>query len=278
MQYVPGETLAQTFAANRAHGLIALTVELRAGFTRRARIREQGPLRVRCPGAPRAELEAVIVNTAGGVAGGDRHEIAVEVAPAARLTVTSAAAEKIYRSSGPSAQLAIRLKVGAAGALSWLPQECILYDNARMERVIEVDLAGDASLIMAEAIVLGRSGMGENVQQCRLFDRWNIRRGGVLLHVEAMRLDGAVGAKLAQRAVARGDVALATVFAAPADDGTAALLREVTQQCAAEVGISAWNGFLVARLCAPAGAALRRDLITLLTALRKAPLPRLWLN
>src|SRR5262249_15891528 len=86
-----------TFADNRAVGRIALMVDASAGVTRRARVREQGPLRVRCPGPPSAELEAVIVNTAGGLAGGDRCSLDVKVAPGASLVVTTAAAEKIYR-------------------------------------------------------------------------------------------------------------------------------------------------------------------------------------
>jgi urease accessory protein len=45
-----------------------------------------------------------------------------------------------------------------------------------------------------------------------------------------------------------------------------------------EVGVSAWNGFAVARLVARDSAALRRDLVCVLTALGAVPLPRLWLN
>src|SRR5260370_10026024 len=58
------------FAANRAVGSIALSVKTVAGKTRRDRVHEAGSLRVRCPGSPARELEAVIINTAGGAAGG----------------------------------------------------------------------------------------------------------------------------------------------------------------------------------------------------------------
>ena len=76
---------AATFAANRAVGNIALAVKMARGTTQRARVREDGSLRVRCPGARAAELEAVIVNTAGGMAGGDRFTLDFAVEPAARL-------------------------------------------------------------------------------------------------------------------------------------------------------------------------------------------------
>jgi urease accessory protein len=269
---------AVTFAANRAVGRIALAVEASAGTTRRARVREEGSLRVRCPGPPSGELEAVIVNTAGGVAGGDRFALDVAVAPGARLVVTTAAAEKVYRTLEPAARIDVTIEVGAAASLAWLPQETILFDRARLERRIDIDLAADARLLLAEAIVFGRAGMGEAVDDSRLFDRWRVRRGGQLLHAEAMRLEGAVAAKLAQPAVANGGIALATVLVVPADEATAALVRTQADRLRGEVGVSAWNGFAVVRFCAADGAALRHDLIAVLTAVRGVALPRLWLN
>jgi urease accessory protein len=269
---------ARTFAANRAVGRVALTVAARAGATRRARLREEGPLRLRCPGPVAAELEAVIVNTAGGVAGGDRLTFEIAVGSGARLVVTTAAAEKIYRTLEPAATIAVRLDVGAGAALAWLPQETILFDRARLSRTIDVDLAEDARLLLAEAIVFGRSGMGEAVNECRLFDRWRLRRGGRLIHAEAMRLDGAGAAKLAERAVAAGGIALATVLAVPGDEAIAERVRALAGDIRGEFAVSAWNGFAVVRLCAADGALLRHDLIAVLAALRERPLPRLWLN
>jgi urease accessory protein len=200
------------------------------------------------------------------------------VAPGARLVVTTAAAEKVYRTLEPAARIDVTIEVGAAASLAWLPQETILFDRARLERRIDIDLAGDARLLLAEAIVFGRSGMGEAVDDSRLFDRWRVRRGGRLLHAEAMRLDGAVAAKLAQPAVANGGIAVATVLVVPADEATAALVRTQADRLRGEVGISAWNGFAVVRFCATDGAALRHDLVAVLTAVRDAALPRLWLN
>jgi urease accessory protein len=269
---------AQTFAANRAVGRIALAVQASAGATRRSRLREEGALRVRCPGPPSAELEAIIVNTAGGVAGGDRFALDVAVGPGARLAVTTAAAEKVYRSLEPDATIGVTLAVGAGSALAWLPQETILFDRARLRRTIDVDLADDARLLLAEALVFGRSGMGEAVDDVALSDCWRLRRDGRLIHAEALRLDGSATAKLAQRAVARGGIAVATVLVVPADEKVAASVRALADRMRGELGVSAWNGFAVVRLCAADGAALRHDLVVVLTALRDAPLPRLWLN
>ncbi|MET0924890.1 MAG: urease accessory protein UreD, partial [Xanthobacteraceae bacterium] len=166
---------ARTFAANRAVGRIALAVKANGGVTRRWRVREEGSLRVRCPGPPAGELEAVIVNTAGGVAGGDRLRLEVSVEPGARLVVSTAAAEKVYRTLEPDAAIDVTLAVGAGGSLAWLPQETILFDRARLARSIDVDLAEDAPLIQAEALVLGRSGKGKVVDDGRHVDSWRLR-------------------------------------------------------------------------------------------------------
>jgi urease accessory protein len=270
--------VACTFAANRARGSIVLAVRASAGVTRRSRLREEGPLRVRCPGPASAELEAVIVNTAGGVAGGDRFTLGVTVEPEARLIVTTAAAEKVYRTLAPEARIDVKLDVAAGGSLAWLPQETILFDRARLKRSIDVNLAEDARLVLAEAIVFGRSGMGEMVHDGFLFDRWRLRRGGRLMHAEALRLDGAVASRLAQPAVANGGIAVATVLVVPSDEGTAAGVRALGDRFRGEVGVSAWNGLAAVRLCAADGEALRHDLVAVLAAVRGAPLPRLWLN
>ncbi len=264
------------FAANRAVGQIALCVAAEGGCTRRARVREQGSLRVRFPSSDRRECEAVIVNTAGGIAGGDRFALDIEVRQDARLVVTGAAAEKVYRSLEPDAEIAVMLKVGAGAALRWLPQETILFDRARLARNIEVELAGDASLLLVEAIVLGRAAMGEAVEQGKLIDRWRVRRDGRLIFADTLALDGAIADKLRAPAAANGGAALATILLSPGDDSAVAAIRA----CAfmGEVAASAWRGIALARLCARDGATLRRDLVTLLAALDTGALPRLWLN
>ena len=126
--------------------------------------------------------------------------------------------------------------------------------------------------------MFGRSGMGEAVEDCELSDRWRLRRGGRLVHAEALRLDGAATAKLRRPAVANGGIAVATVLLAPGDEAAAAAVRALEGQFRGEVGVSAWKGLAIARLCAADGAALRHDLLLVLAALRAAPLPRLWLN
>jgi urease accessory protein len=269
---------AQVFAANRAIGRIELAAHYGRGITSRTRLHESGGLRTHFPGARARELEAVLINTAGGIAGGDRFDLAIAAGDGARLTVTSAAAEKVYRSLGPDATIRVKLTAGAGAAIAWLPQETILFDGARLDRTIDVELAPDARLIFAEAVVFGRIGMGETVAHGAIADRWRVRRGGALVYAETLRLDGAIAEKLGRTAIANGGAAIATVLIVPGSAETLAPLRALGADLRGEVGTSAWNGIAVARLCAADGAALRHDLVALLTALRGRSLPRLWLN
>jgi urease accessory protein len=265
------------FAANRATGHIALSVAASAGRTRRVRVHEDGSLRIRFPNAAPEALEAVIVNTGGGMTGGDRFAIELEVGAGASLIAGSAAAEKIYRSNGPDAEMTMRFELAPAARLAWLPQETILFDQARLSRRIDIDLGAGASLLMAEAVVLGRSAMGEAMNQGFFADRWRVRREGLLVFADTAWLEGAIAARLIEPAVADGGIAIATVLIAPGGDAQLALVRALGETFVGEVGISAWNGIAVARLCAKGGAALRHDLIAVLAALGQ-PVPRLWLQ
>ncbi|OKO78130.1 urease accessory protein UreD [Bradyrhizobium sp. AS23.2] len=265
------------FEANRARGAVRFDVHARDGVTRRGVLHESGSLRVRFPSPEDQGLSGVFVNTAGGVAGGDRFDIEIAAADAARLTLTTAAAEKVYRAPGPAAQLNIALKIGAGAHLSWLPQETILFDRARVQRRFDIALDEAASLLLCEIVVFGRTAMGERMEQGEFVDRWRLSRGGKLVFAETVRLDGNIGAKLARSAVAKGGAAIGTALIVPGDEALVERIREASESFSGEVGISAWNGFAMARFCAQDAARLRADMIAVL-ARTGAALPRLWLN
>jgi urease accessory protein len=278
MQTNMTDAASEVFASNRAVGAVTFDVALVDGVTRRRQLHESGSLRVRFPSPEAQGLSAVFVNTAGGVAGGDRFDIDIAAGEGARLTVTTAAAEKVYRAQGPVAQLNIALKAAAGSHLAWLPQETILFDRARVSRKIDIDLAESASLLLCEIVVFGRAAMGEKMLTGSFVDRWRVRRGGRLVFAETVRLDGEIGEKLARPAVARGGVAIGTALIVPGDEALVARIREASESRAGEVGISAWNGFAMARFCAQDAAKLRADMIAVLGHAGGPALPRLWLN
>ena len=272
-----GERLA-IFAANRASGIVRFDVAGIDGVTRRRELHEAGSLRVRFPSPEDDGLSAVLVNTAGGIAGGDRFDIDIASTSDARLTVTTAAAEKIYRAKGPAAELNVTLRAEGRSHLSWLPQETILFDRARIRRRFEIDLSDTASLLLCEIVVFGRIAMGERIQTGEFADHWRLRRGGRLVFAENIRLDGDIGSKLASPAIAKAGVAIGTAVIVPGDEALVERIREITQAPGGEVGISAWNGFAMARFCAQDAARLRADMMAVLGRASGSALPRLWLN
>jgi urease accessory protein len=268
---------SSVFDANRARGAVRFDVHARDGVTRRGILHESGSLRVRFPSPEDEGLSGVFVNTAGGVAGGDRFDIEIAAADGAKLTLTTAAAEKVYRAPGQAAELNIALKVAAGAHLGWLPQETILFDRARVRRRFDIDLDATASLLLCEIVVFGRAAMGERMEQGEFVDRWRLRRGGKLVFAETVRLDGNIGAKLARSAVTKGGAAIGTALIVPGDEALIERLRDASESFGGEVGISAWNGFAMARFCAQDAARLRADMMAVL-ARTGAALPRLWLN
>jgi urease accessory protein len=278
MQTDTADQSAAIFAANRARGAVRFGVSGIDGVTRRRELYEAGSLRVRFPSPEDDGLSAVLVNTAGGIAGGDRFDIDVACANDARLTVTTAAAEKIYRAAGPAAELNVTLKAGGNSHLSWLPQETILFDRARIHRRFEIALSEHASLLLCEIVVFGRLAMGERMREGEFVDRWRLSRGGRLVFAENVRLDGDIGGKLAKRAIANDGVAIGTALIVPGDETLVERIRELSDTFGGGVGISAWNGFAMARFCAQDAVRLRADMIAVLGRASGSALPRLWLN
>lgn len=269
---------ASVFAANRAVGTVAFDTMLVNGKTRRRDVHEQGSLRVRFPSPETHALSSVLVNTAGGVAGGDRFAVSIDAGEGTAVTLTTAAAEKVYRSDNDAAAIDVTLRVQAKAHLAWLPQETILFDQARLSRRFDIDLAGDASLLLAEIVVFGRTAMNEQMTRGAYTDRWRVRRDGRLIFAETLRLDGDIADKLAQPAIASGANAIATVLIVPGTEAIVERIREAAPSFAGDVGVSAWNGFALARFCAKDASALRADVMKVLAQVDAKALPRLWLN
>ena len=266
-------------ALERARGSISLGVARRGERHAVAELAQAGCGRLLFPAiAAGTPLEAVVVNTSGGLTGGDRFDAAIHVAPGARALVTTQACEKIYRSSGETAQIATHLMAAAGAQLSWLPQETILFDKARLHRTLAIEIEDSTTLLMMEAVLLGRLASGESLTAGSFRDSWRLRRAGRLVFAEELALEGDVAARLAPRATLNGTCAYATILLAAADASerlTAA--RELLNNEAIEGGASTFDGLCVVRLVAQDGAALRRTLVPLLRTLG-GELPRVWHN
>lgn len=271
-----------TGTLERARGRAEVGFAVREGATRLARLFQEGQAKIRCPKAYGGEpTSAVLINTAGGIAGGDHIAWGARFGAGTRALVTSQAAERVYRSSatdgGLDGVIETHLAIEAGAQAEWLPQETILFDRAALSRTLTVDMAEDAAALMVEAIVFGRTASGEEVEQCRLVDRWRIRRGGRLVFADTFRVEGAAREILAGPATGGGARAFATVvWAKPGVEAEIERARSGLDGAVSIGAASAFEGLVVVRLAAATGRVLRDDLGRLLVHIREAELPRLW--
>jgi len=240
------------------------------------RLFETGGLRWRFPRSSNP-CEAAIVNTGGGVAGGDSYVLSLTLSEGAEVEATTPSAERIYRSDGLAATITTRLKLASGARLFWLPQETLMFDGARLERRLEVEATGKAGFIIAETLVFGRLAMGESRINASVRDSWRVRRDGRLVFADETKLERA-GANLDRKATGAGARAVSMIVAsAPNIEARLPDLRAGLKANGpgVESGASAFDGLVVARLLAASSHELRAGLLAAIVALggRK---PRLW--
>jgi urease accessory protein len=274
------DLLGQPGKLQRALGELRIAVKRLGSETVIDELRQAGCLKARFPRriVP-GWMDIVMLNTGGGVAGGDRLDVTINAGPGAQATITAQAAERFYRArtaDSPS-HVRTRLRVAAVSSLEWLPQETILFDQSALDRRLEVDLAADASFLGVETIVFGRIAMGERVGQGSLRDLIRIRRDHELLLHDAIRIVGEIDATLQRPAIGAGAKAISTIVYA-ASDTTEKLDAMRAALGPAEAAASVRNGVLVARIIGPDSASVRCTAIAALSVLREdRPLPRVWL-
>lgn len=267
---------ADTISPQRAKGAARLATKSLDGRTRLDVFYQEGCGKIRIPESFDGKMEAVLINTSGGLTGGDRIDWDVAAGANTKVTVTTQACERIYKSNGGDAHVSARLTVGAGATLHWLPQETILFDQGALNRTLAVDLSEGSELVALEAILLGRKAMGESVAEGRLRDRWRVRRNGRLVHAEDLRLSGGIEAIAGRRSALAGNLAFATLlYMGEQAESLLAKLHLLLDDKLA--GASHWNGKLVVRMVAEDGFALRKLLVPTISLLRNGePPPKVW--
>jgi urease accessory protein len=261
----------------RAEGKIAVDRPARGGH-RVTGLRQSGAAKIMCPRNHMDEaFEAVLLNTAGGLAGGDHLRWEASAGRDAMLRITTQTAERVYRSNSGDALVETCLRADTGATLEWLPQETILFDGSRLSRTLSIELAEDAELLAVEAIVLGRRAHGERVRSGFLRDHWRVRREGRLIYADNVRMDGGIAALLDRAATFGGAQSFATLLLAGRDRMPIDDLRAILPTGdGLEAGASALPHVTVVRMIAIHGDVLRPALARLLYALRGAALPRVW--
>ncbi|MGY9045654.1 hypothetical protein P775_00225 [Puniceibacterium antarcticum] len=270
-------TKAQAPAAQRARGSTHLTARCRDGRTVLDDLHQSGASRLLFPRASGLPMPAVWLNTSGGVTGGDQFTAHFAAAAGAHLSLTSQAAERIYRAlPGDPGRVSTTLSIASGARIDWLPQETILFDRSALDRSLRIEMAGDATLLAVETLIFGRAAMGEVVRDLSLHDCIDLRIDGRLAFADRLRLTGDADATLARRFVAAGGGAIASViFAAPDARRHLDTLRALLPDGA---GVSALSDdLLFLRLTAPDGFDLRHAILPILRHLSDGDLPRPWM-
>jgi urease accessory protein len=244
---------------------------------------QSNPCRVLLPRRSNGRVEAVLLNTAGGITDGDRLHYAVSAENGAVVTATTQASEKVYRSRGGDSQVGCQLNVSGYGFLEWLPQETILFDGAAMARKTDIAIDEGSKLIALDWLVLGRLASGEHLTNAAVHDRWRVRRDGQLIWADDFRLRGNIEDLRQRPSLLDGARAMATLIYVAADaPGYLEPVRGLLKRTSCRAGVSMRPGLLICRFLSHEPMALRRDVENFLLAFRSAlrndacPLPRVW--
>jgi urease accessory protein len=272
-------TAAAGASGLRGEGVLRLQFKRRADATVLGRLYQSGCLKARLfKPEPHHCTEAVLLNTSGGIVGGDRLSLDIQWGPATYAAVTTPACEKLYRAAACAATVRTNLDVEEGASAEWLPQETIVFDRAMVQRDLQVRLAIGATFTGLESIVLGRAEMGETVQNVWLRDGWRIWRGDRLIYADVFNLQGDVGQTLARAPTLQGQTAFANLLhIGPRAESELHNIRASLEGTGCISGASAWNGMLSVRFVAPDSAILRQGVARALNIIRGTlALPRVW--
>jgi urease accessory protein len=213
---------------------------------------ERSPIRIMFPRTDHCRVEeAVIINTGGGVAGGDQLECSVATLPGASIAVTSQAAEKVYRALYEPARVVTRLKAQGSAKLAWLPQETIVFNQARLHRTTEIDLFSGAELLALEWLVLGRAAHGESVVGGNITDSWRVKRDGRLIWADSFRVTDEIFPHLNRKALLANRKAVATlIYFGPYLEKRLDFLRETVPALGCNCAATLVSGLIVVRFAA----------------------------
>jgi urease accessory protein len=227
--------------------------------TRIMDVYQRSPIRIMFPRAAGGAIEeAVLINTAGGIAGGDRLESGVTALAHASIAVTSQAAEKVYRALNEPARVVTKLKACAAAKLAWLPQETIMFNRGRLSRKTEIELSSGAELLALEWLVLGRAAHGEEMVGGHITDSWRVSKDGRLIWADSFRVTDEMFPHLHRKALLSNCKAVGTlIYFGPHLDTRLEFLRDIAPSLECRCAATSVGGLIIARFAAEVSSDLR---------------------
>ena len=227
--------------------------------TRIVDVFQQSPIRIMFPTSGGSAVEeAVLINIAGGIAGGDRLECGVTALANASIAVTSQAAEKVYRALSEPARISTKLKACGAAKLAWLPQETIVFNLARVRRETEIDLSSGSELLALEWLVLGRAAHGEEMVGGHITDSWRVKKDGRLIWADSFRATDKIFHHLRRKALLSNYKSIATlIYFGPRLDRRLEFLRDIAPSLKCYCTATSVGGLIIVRLAAKTASDLK---------------------
>ncbi|MEP2889634.1 urease accessory protein UreD [Tateyamaria sp.] len=259
----------------RAVGVVRLSTKRLGTRTVLGGLYQQGAAKAVFPRANRG-LTAVLLNTSGGVTGGDNFTNTAQAGEGTHLTLTTQACERAYRAQpGEIGRVSTNLHVQDDATLWWLPQETLVFDGCAFERRLSCDIEGSGRALIVEPLCVGRLAMGEDTVSGLMTDRIDITREGAPLVRDAWRMSGDITAYMQRAACAGGATAIVSLTYVGTD--AEAHLAPVRALLPSTGGASLLAAdVLVMRLLAPSGYALRKHLLPILDHLTSSEMPLCW--
>ena len=252
----------------RAIGTAKIEFKLREHKTVLAELYQKGSAKIRLPRPePDKLLEAVLINTSGGLTDHDIFSVNAAWQPGTKAVITSQAAERIYKSRSAYANIKTVLNVGEKACAFWLPQETILFNDGKFKRDCKVNIVKHGQLLACESMVFGRAAMGEIVQYGALSENWDIYYDNSLIFADRMKLSGDISTQLNVKTIANGYNAWATIlFVSENAQDYQKKIRELSEFEGSLFATSLRKNILVVRVLGQTGAHMRFMLTRILEA------------
>jgi len=207
-------------STNRAKGKLEIGYQQIQEKTRLHSLYQQEPLRALFPtNTATGVMETILINMTGGIAGGDQHSVNIHMGMHAAGLITTQSAEKIYRSLGRESELSLRLSLDPGSWLEWIPQETILFNEAKLRRLNQIHTSRTSRLMSGEILIFGRTAHAERILSGLMHDHREVYRDNHLIWVDALHLEEDFGDVLNHPAAFNGARAYA-IFIYVSDDSS----------------------------------------------------------
>lgn len=259
----------------RARGQVRLAYAFDGQSNRLSDLHQSGCYKLMLPRNHQEVPDAVLINTAGGLTGGDKLNAAIRVGDGASLRAATQTAERVYKSTGSFANIDIDFEVGEDAHFDWLAQETIVFEGGQLHRKINANLSSQSSSLFVEPVTLGRTAMGERIENACLKDSWRFWRDSELIFADESELRDF--SALRHPAGLGDNIALASILLIePEASRHLKNLREATNDLAMNIGFSAWNDMLLCRMMSQSAKQLRNTVAVIYQILRGREMPRVW--